>query len=350
MTEKTIPVPEIPSPPKKRRRSVKFLIILLIAMSALSYFLWHRSGQLQRQTDQQIKPLIAQVAILEQQLKEFQSQNEQKLEKSLQVFDQQYKILLQQQQRLQDNLAVLTHQVQQPQDNTQWLIAEIGYLIQIAHQRLLLMKDVEGASTALIAAQQRLSTLNHPALSELKLQLTQDIERLHHVKRPPIKESAQRLAHYMTQAEQLPLAQGQRSADPPSNPISNQADKEIMTTIWQQVSQLITIRYRSKTEGEFLTTEQRYFVIQTLRLKLELARIFLLSQDFEHFTAALITVQDWLDRYYDQNDDSVKKLVNDLKEMQAETGALPDISATLNALQHLTTVSLLPKVEEAVSP
>jgi uncharacterized protein HemX len=309
--------------------------------SYLSYFLWQRSSQLQRQTYQQINPLMTQVATLEQQIKTFQSQYEQKLEQSLQTMDHQVKLLVQQQQRLQDNLAVLTHQVQQPQDNTEWIIAEIAYLLNIANQRLLLMKDIEGALTAVTAADKRLNTLNHPALYELKTQLTKEIEQLKNVKRPAIEISAKRLTEYMLQVEQLPLAQ-----EHSIHSITQEELNSAGTALWREISRLITIRYRVDTKGEFLTEEHRYFVIQTLRLKLEIARSFLLLQDFANLMMALESVQAWLDRYYDQNNEKVKNLIHDLKEMRIESVSLPDLSLSLKALQNLTATTLLPKAGE----
>jgi uncharacterized protein HemX len=53
-----------------------------------------------------------------------------------------------------------------------------------------------------------------------------------------------------------------------------------------------------------------------------------------------------LKRYYDQNDEKVKALQNDLAQMQtiALNPQLPDISGSLNLLQRLSAPSLLPNM------
>ncbi|EDN69889.1 Protein of unknown function DUF513 [Beggiatoa sp. PS] len=338
-----------PSPPNKRRWVFFFLLLILLlgGTIVLSYPLWQKLTDLQTGLQQQVQLLNQQVANLQAELQTLDSQDH---DAPLEALQARFNDLSQQQQVLKNYLINLVHQVeQQPQNDDDWKLAEINYLLTIALYRLQLAHDPEGALIALIALDKRLQHFNKANLLPVRTQLLEDIKRLQEVKYPDITELAVLLAQYINEVDELPLLQGyQKSVMPePAKNLSPQ-QQSWQEQLLNELQQLVIMRYNRDADSGFLTPEQRALVTQILHLKLENVRYFLLRRDSDNFAASISAVHNWLKRYYDQNDEKVKALQTDLAQMQtiALNPQLPDISGSLNLLQRLSASSMLPNLEQ----
>lgn len=329
--------------PSRRGKLIFSLLTLLLAgILALSYPWWQQFTQSQQELQQQVQFLRAQVTTLQTKLAALPSQVTPQI--SLATLEARFNELSEQQQRLQKHFTRLTHQVeQQPERDDDWKLMEIKYLLTIAHHRLQLEHDIDGALAALIAADKRLQGLNKTTLLPLRTRIFTDIQRLQELNRPDLVGSALRLTQYANQAEHLPLSQGLRQT---KHGVTHSASTEEETSWLQKMKEelksLVVIRYSSEADTHFLTPKQRDFVTQALHLKLEVARLFLLRRDTQNFKASIQAVRDWLKRYYDQNDQKVKIMQNDLASWQnlELNPSLPDISSLVNFLQNLLTVKV----------
>lgn len=310
--------------PKKHRLFFffLFLILLLGGTIVLSYPFWQQFTHLEQTLQEEIKQLSTQVASLEK------SQENQAQFQTLETRLNEQELALKK----------LIHQIaQQPQNNEDWKIAEIDYLITIAHHRLQLVQDSQGALAALITADERLQSLNKPELLKVRTELLEQIQRLRKLKHPDIAGLALRLAQ--AQTEKLPLLQGTRkSYTPPpasSSDSEESSDKlEWQQVLWEEIKQLVVIRYNNEAEIGFLSPKQRSVIAQILQMKLENARFFLLRHDSQNFIASIQAVREWLKRYYDQNDDKVTTLQTDLAKMEkiVLNPPLPELSHLLKSL------------------
>ena len=343
VVEKTIeqPVTESPvttQPPQiKKRGKIKLLLLIFLlgCTFVLSYLLWQNFIQ---QLPQELDALNQQISQLKTDLHALQSKNNQAQLETLQT---EIKALSKQQHNLDSHLTRLVYQIEQlPQYNDDDLkLSEIDYLLNIALYRLRLAHDPEGALMALKAADAGLQRLNQSIFFQVREQLLEDIRRLRELERPDIVGLATRLTQYAAQSDTLPLLQGYHQSDtPPVEETVPLKEQNWQTWLWETLKQLVVVRYNDEGYSHFLTPEQRSIVMQTLSLKIENARFFLLRHNTPHFAASIQTVRDWLKRYYDQNDNRVKRLQKDLTEMQTINlnPPLPDISTTLEQLQRLS--------------
>jgi uroporphyrin-3 C-methyltransferase len=253
-----------------------------------------------------------------------------------------------QQQQIEQDITALAQQIPSPQPlhDEDWKLAEIRYLLTIAQHRLQLMDDIQGALAALTAADNRLSRFNHLLLLPVRSQLFKEIKQLQTFVAPDIEGLVVKLAQYGAQIDELPLLQNtyQKSVALTTVPQTselgedNESEESWQQTIWKELKQLVVIRHNEEAETGFLTPKQQQFIKQSLYLKLEIARAFLLRRDSDNFTSALQVVQEWLNRYYDKNSSAVQVLQQDLMKMQTIdlTPPLPDISQSLELLQGLT--------------
>jgi uroporphyrin-III C-methyltransferase len=338
-----------PSPRKKRHWMFFFLllIVLLGGTIVLSYPFWQKLTDSQTGLQQEVQVLTQQVMTLQAELQTLQSQDH---EAPLEALQARFEDLSQQQQVLKNYLTNLIHQVeQQPQSDDDWKLAEINYLLTIALHRLQLAHDPEGALIALLALDKRLQRFNKANWLPVRTQLLEDIKRLQEVEYPDITGLAVLLAQYINEVDELPLLQGHQTAVMPESEKNPLPEKQPwQEQLLDELQQLFVIRYNRDADSGFLTPEQRALVTQILHLKLENVRYFLLRRDSDNFVASIKAVHNWLKRYYDQNDEKVKGLQNDLAQMQtiALNPQLPDISGSLNVLQRLSAPSMLPDLEQ----
>jgi uroporphyrin-3 C-methyltransferase len=183
-------------------------------------------------------------------------------------------------------------------------------------------------------ADERLKNLNKPILFQVRTELLEKIQRLRELKRPDIAGLALRLAQ--AQTEKLALLQGTReSYTPPiSNSEESSEEQEWQKILWNEIKQLVVIRYSNEAEKGFFNPKQRSIIAQILQMKLENARFFLLRHDNQNFTASIQAVREWLKRFYDNNDNKVKILQTDLAAMETIVlnPPLPELSHLLQSL------------------
>jgi uncharacterized protein HemX len=190
-------------------------------------------------------------------------------------------------------------------ERSDWMLAEVEYLIRIAGHRLLLEKDPHTAITALNQAVQKLTLLSSPALQGVIEQLNRDISELRAISLPDKTRITADLAALSTEIPQWPFSDT-GSAPLPSDesvPEQEQAKERglsrTFSKIWADIKGLVTIRRSDEISRPLMDTEQRYFLQQNLRLKLEAARLALLGGHNQPYHDSLEEAVSWLQQYYD---------------------------------------------------
>lgn len=338
------PPPSSSPPAKKKKRShfgFWFILLLLILLGAGGWFgyqLWLELQALRGGLEQQVKGLEHNGQQLQQQLGDLKAEK-QSLQQDLETLHAQY-------QGLEKSMRSLYREQRKAGDEQDWSIAEVLYLLSAAHQRLLLAQDVPAALAALQAADKRLQHFTDPRFLNVREQLAKDMNKLRTLESADINGMALRLRQALANIDDFPLLQGQQASTmsldevTASETASSEAQpswQAMLDAVWKEAQSLVTIRYNNSGDVGLLAPEQRYFLRQNLRLKLETARFALLRQDTKLFHSALEQVQEWLNRYYDVSDAQVKLLLSEVANMQSQELAppLPDISASLKALQAL---------------
>lgn len=323
-----------------------FLILLLTASSSLSYYLWQQLQQLHEQT-RDLPKIHEQLTEFHKKLQESPEQQLQAISERFKPLEEEFKLLSKQQQQTDGNVTILSHQVSQLVENPDWVIAEVNYLVTLAHHRLTIAKDPSGALLALIAADERLRRLNNPTLDKIRGQLGKDMLSLRNLPSIDIESVINRLTQYASHADNFPLIQGKlvvtSSAESPKSPSEenkNLSWQTAVASIGAALKELVTIRYNQNAETGKLSVDQRFYVVENLRLRLEMAKLAAYRRDNKTFPTAILSVLDWLNRYFDQHDNAITAMQKDLTEMQtfSLTQQLPDITESLNALQRASVI------------
>jgi uroporphyrin-3 C-methyltransferase len=226
----------------------------------------------------------------------------------------------------------------------QWRVAEAEYLMRVANHRLALMGDAETALEALKSADERLVASGDPAWSGVREQLAREITRLKAVPEIDIAGINAELSALSDQVSRLPLrdegitlvSTSQRVAKDPA-----EADQQgftitrIVDDLWQGFKSMMVIRHHDRPVSAMLPPEQRYFLIQNLRLKLETAKAAMMGRNKALYVDSLNASRQWVADYFLTGDPGVKGFNSQLQTLAARDVApkLPDVSGSLRALQ-----------------
>jgi len=323
-----------------------FLLLLLTGSAALIYYLWGEMQQLREQT-RDLPQIHQQLTELQTKFKASPDQQIQVINEKFQPLHEELKLLSKQQQQTESKTAILSHQMSQLIENPDWVMAEVNYLVTLAHHRLTIAKDAAGALLALTAADDRLRRLNNPTLDKIRVQLGKDMVNLRNLAPIEVEGMITRLANYVAQTDNLMLLQG-KFADPAPVTAPKPQPTEDKNLDWQEqlgyiglaLQNLVIIRHNENAETGKLSVDQRFYVRENLRLKLEMARLAAYRRDSQSFAVAVKAVEDWLNRYFDQRDKTIQTMLQDLAEMQKTvlTQQLPDISESLRSLQRASVI------------
>ncbi|MCX4189853.1 uroporphyrinogen-III C-methyltransferase [Methylophaga sp. OBS3] len=220
-----------------------------------------------------------------------------------------------------------------------WTIQEVDYLLQLANQRTVLANDARGAKQALQLADDKVRDINDYRFQPLRQIIADEQLALDAVAKADIAGIAADLQSAINAIDSLRVVKGpkQFAKDPMADPNADLTTvagwRDAVSDIWQQIRSLIVIRQQEDAPQAVLIPEQRYFLYQNLRLKLETARFAVLSGRQSIYDSSLETSIDWLEQFFvgEQRD----ALLSTLENLQAEKiqVALPDISGSLRWLQ-----------------
>lgn len=226
----------------------------------------------------------------------------------------------------------------------QWRVAEAEYLIRVANHRLTLMGDVATSLEALKSADERLSASGDPAWSVVREQLAREMTQLKAVAVVDQAGISSELSALSDQVEHLPLKDegialtSTLKQEPQQTPTADPqklALETIIDDLWQGFKSMMVIRHHDRPVSAMLPPEQRYFLVQNLRLKLENAKAALMGRDATLYKENLEEAVKWVDAYYLLDDAGVAGFTSQLNSLISRDIApkLPDITGSLRILQ-----------------
>lgn len=292
------------------------LLIIAAATAVAGYYFWQQQQQLQQHTSrttQQLEQLQTALTQLEQQF----SQETAKIsfhEQSL--------------QQLNQDLAVTTEISQQAmqllqQNQRGWALAEIDYLLRMAHRRLQVARDISGAIAALQGADSRIQQLGDLKLFKIRQQLNSDIAELKAIHQIDVSGIAMRLDENIRLLDELPFKSIQRAIEAQLPQAEEVAQAEV--TVEQQsfvdslidtVKQIGDIKVHQRSIQLDQGEAQQVDIQQQLQSHLLALRLAVLSYNQQQFHYELAQSIDLLQQHYDEKDNRVAQLLEQLESYQ----------------------------------
>lgn len=321
---------------KPRKIPVVAIIALLIAAAAAGGcgYLWYTLTQIQAHDAKEISELRKSLRALDEhptiiELKQRVAEQDTRLAAE---FAAQHKRINSIEQAFDVTQQVVNR------DQRGWILAEVEYLMRLAIIRLRLMRDIQGATEALITADQRLHDLADPAVLKLREILASEITALKSMNIPDIHGAALRLLGITDRLSLLPVAKQPNVELLDKTPAdTSTVETEWYVTVWRRfLSALGFSRIDAPVSASALRSEL-YYVEQLIRLELEAARQALVRLDKSDFEKRILTARSLLDEHYNRNHEQVILLKADLTALLEANlfPALPDISGSLTELRKL---------------
>lgn len=344
MTESknNLPATVPPSSPQSRRLWPLWLItvIVLIALVLLGLWSWHQWQQ-QQSLRQTISHLQSTTDSLDRNYSQTGSQLDSRLQSLQSKIDSQQQLVSNMRRQIDHNAQALLDAGNR--SRTDWLLAEAEYLLRIANQRLQIEKDIDGALSALQAADEVLNQTDDPGTYPVRKQVAKEImalKSIEDVDQTGLYLQLEAAIDAIGNLTDKALAQQARTE---YNQTENQGDsKEQSGTLargWEQIkstlSEAITIRRLDEPVKPLMSPKQSVYARLNMRLMLEEAQLALLRGNQTLYERALAKARDWLDNWYDGSHAPVRALREKLKELSQKdiNPELPDISKSLNLLK-----------------
>lgn len=339
---------QTPAPPvAKGGQGLGWLALLLaIIAGAGTVYLWYRF-EVQKTHEQEIasvnllgelKAVSERTRALEKQqdkLADDQGQLSQLIEQELEAS---VAALGQRQQELTNSVTKIYDSLDRSIDS--WALEEVEQLLRMANHSVSLEGDATNAIIALELADKRLAELGNPEFLEVRRLIAEETSQLKAIKQVDIPGIALRLATLAANVGELPLvseperpvAEEETAADPTQ---SENAWTEAGQALLADLQDLVRIQNVTTSAKPLLSPEQRYFLVANLRLMLSGAQIAALRTDTGTFKANLEQAAQWLNDYFDTNDQAVQSMWNEIKEISGHnlTTERPKITGSIVELQ-----------------
>ncbi len=234
-------------------------------------------------------------------------------------------------------LETLYQEMSSSRDQT--ALAEVEQMLMIAGQQLQLSANVKAALIAMQQADARLQRQDRAALSGLRKSINQDIDTLRALPNIDIVGINLHIDGVIATVDSLPLLQ--ESRPPEALPLSTMPSAEkswqsFWQELWNEAKQLIRIENTKKTVFPLLSPTQTFFLKENLKIRLLSARLALLSHDEISYKRDLNTAKNWLESYFDIQNQETAQALAAIKKLAASpiNIELPDISDSLDAVRN----------------
>lgn len=343
--------PPAPAPSASRkggqRRGVLGLVIFLLLALALAggfgWLWWEEREQLAEQTalhDALLQKLESQLAALETA----SGEQAMRLADQSRVSDRNGTDIAALQSRIEDTLALMSRISEDLSGGrTRFQLASVEHLLMLANDRLQLERDVKSALIALDGADASLARLSDPQLFPVREALAQERTALRAVPVPDLASAALTLASLIERVPSLPLvshapaqfeSSGARASGAPDSAASGW--RRMLNAVQTAARSLFTIRREDNAKAmRLLPPEAEAVVYHVLTLKLEAARVALLTSNTVALREDARSASEWLDSQFKADDPGALAMKGELERLQSLElqPPLPDISRSLTAIR-----------------
>lgn len=222
-----------------------------------------------------------------------------------------------------------------------FLLAEAEYYLQIANAQLQLAGNAELAALALEQADDRLSELGDPALTDVRRALADEMAALDVMDKPDIAGVTLTLGSLAQVVDSLPV-RGPDAAER-GDPAVAEEDGGALSRAWASVREAFSgaFDYTAPADPDrpLLTPGSEPLIRSNLALQLQAARLALLRGEQDLFRQSLEDADSWLAAYFDDSTAPVRSARETIRELRDEyrSADKPDISESLRLLrQHRT--------------
>ena len=220
-----------------------------------------------------------------------------------------------------------------------WRLQETEYLLELAHQHLIMRADLSGAESLLLTADAILRQLNEPTLANVRAALASDIATLRATSEPDIVGIYVRIAALIEQLDAVPLRSASGLAEhSTATALADDGDEREdlgwLERLRADLTGLVKL-HRGEPVEPLVPPEQAAYVHQNMRLMLEQAQAALLRGLQPVYRESLKRADEWLRRHYLGSSVPGRSMRDEIAELlKREVGTpLPDITRAIQEIR-----------------
>jgi len=343
-------------PPTKSRKSpmVIFVLIFIVlitgASAAAAYYFWteqQRHEALVKLQQSAARQQVSELSSLGEQLQQIKMSADSTASSATantQQLQQQAEQLQQLNEQIKRTEAISQQAIAVVNRNLRgWALAEVDYLLRMAHQRIAVARDIAGAIAALKGADARLIQLADLRLFAIRKQLAKDISHLNAIHQVDISGVSLEIDQVVVYLSELPFKTAKdkikkeiREAQARENPAPESGDEQtFVDSVWDTVKKISDLKVHQTNIEVATNTEQKRQIEQLLRMYLLSARLAVLRFDQQQFIYEISQASAILDKNYDGNDNRVMQLKKTLSDYIALklSADLPELTKAWTMLQ-----------------
>ena len=312
-----------------------FIVLLVaVACAVAGFYFWTEQQQQKDISEQQAQALLS----LDRQL-----------QKIIESTDSNAVLAISNSQQLQqmDEQIKLTETISQQamevvnRNQRGWALAEIDYLLRMAHQRIEVARDITGAIAALKGADARLVQLADLSLFKIRKQLAKDISSLNAIHQADVNGISLAIDQVITYLPELPFksvkdeVREQISEDEVQKETKPEEEQSFAEYVVDAVIELGDIKIHPHEIEAASSVQQQIQIEQLLRTYLLSARLAALRFDQQQFLHEISQADEIVRNHYDENDNRVqqlKKILSDYSALQLSPD-LPELTKAWTMLQ-----------------
>ena len=128
--------------------------------------------------------------------------------------------------------------------------------------------------------------------------------------------------------------------------------QQTLNDAWENFSKLVVVRRHDKPMAALMTPEQVELIRKNLALKLEAARLALINQNEELYSASINITMQWLKDYFDASNTSVVSALEQLEKLKNTPikATLPTIGLSLKMLRDIPILAIPQQAAEPPQP
>jgi len=227
-----------------------------------------------------------------------------------------------------------------------WALAEIDYLLRIAHQRIAVARDIEGAIAALKGADLRIEQLGDLNLFNIRKQLASDIASLNAIHRADVNGISLALDQVIAYLPELPFKSAKEEikiqfSENAAVEKPKSEDKTFVDSVIETVKQIGDIKVHQRSIQAASSAEQQNSIEQLLRTYILGARLAALRFDQIQFLHEINQASEIIRLHYDEGDNRIQelqKMLLDYSALQLSPN-LPELTKAWTLLQDVKMLS-----------
>ncbi len=205
-----------------------------------------------------------------------------------------------------------------------WMIAEVNYLLRMAHQRIEIARDVNGAIAALKGADSRIAELGDLRMMPIRKQLAEDIGSLSSIHQADINGISLEIDQMLSHIPDLPFKSAEEELRtqlelPEEKPetVVTDTGQTFMDSVLDTVKQIGDIKIHKRSIKTASSANQQVQVEQTLRTYLLSARLAVLRLEQAQFLYEVNSIKALLEKHYDLTDNRIENMQKNLDQYLA---------------------------------